>query len=184
MRSGCGARLWLRWLHCGCVMRGRYGRMGSTAALPQVIRLLRHGLREGNGLRLPGSRRPDRKSSCGRMGMYPMGNFRVGCRAGLFRVAWFSGLGIRLLAILMELMHGRGILLGLRRVQPTAQCRMVRRFDPMPIRELRPRGIWATGSISIGIFRRKTRSGLCATTRASGGFNLLNRTGWCSSCIM
>ena len=144
MRSGCEAWLRLRWLRCGCV-RCRCGRMGSTAALPQVIQLLRHGLREGSGLRLPGSRRPDRKCSCGRMGMYPMGNFRVGCRAGLFRVAGFSGLGIRRLAILMELMHGRGILLGLLRVLPTAQCRMERRFDPMPILGLRPRGIWATG---------------------------------------
>ena len=143
MRSGCGARLWLRWSRCGCV-RGRYGRMGSTAAA-HLDQLLRHGLREGNGLRLPGSRRRDRKCSCGRMGMYPMGNFRAGCRAGLFRVAWFSGLDILRLAILMELMHGRAILPALLRVLPTAQCRMVRRFDHMHILGQRPRGIWATG---------------------------------------
>jgi hypothetical protein len=81
------------------------------------------------------------------MGMYLMGNFRVECRAGLFRVAWFSGLGIRLLAILMELMHGRGILPGLRRVLLTVRLRRIlRRFvRGRFIRELRQRGIWATG---------------------------------------
>ena len=50
MRSGCGARLWLRWLRYCCVVCLVPGLAGSMAGLPQVTRLLlRHGLERGRG---------------------------------------------------------------------------------------------------------------------------------------
>jgi hypothetical protein len=80
------------------------------------------------------------------MGMYPMGNFREECRAGLFRVALFSGLDIRRLGIRMEGTYGRGILPAPRRVRLIVPLRRIlRRFVRIPIRERRLRGIWATG---------------------------------------
>jgi len=74
------------------------------------------------------------------IGNYRMGSFRVG-----FRVALFSGLGIRRLAIRMGLMRGQGIRLVVRRGLLIVLRRMVRGHAPMPILERRPRGIWATG---------------------------------------
>jgi hypothetical protein len=72
-----------------------------------------------------------------------MGNFRGGCKVG-----WFSGLGIRGLrglAIRMGRMHGRGILLVLRRGLITGLRRMPRGLVRITIRERRLRGIWAIG---------------------------------------
>jgi len=71
------------------------------------------------------------------MGSYPMGSFRVGL---------FSGLGIRRLAIRMERMRGRVILLRLRRGRLIEPPRlMLRGGDLITIREQRLLGIWATG---------------------------------------
>jgi len=172
MRSGCTARLWLRWWRCRFVLR-LPGREGSMLLLPQATRLLRGGLK-GHGLRLRGSSPAGRRLRSG-----PTRK----CKGGRQAVS-FSGPVIRELRILMRDTHGRDILLAPRRGLLTVPRRMQRRLDHIPIRARRLRGIWATGSISTAIFRCRTRNGFCATTRASGGFRRANRTGWCSSCTM
>ncbi len=127
MRSGCTARLWLRWWRCGCVFR-LPGRVDSILRL-QVARL------KGRGLRLRDGSRPGRRLRSGLIRK---------CKGGC-RVASFSGLDIRERLILMRGMHGRGTQLLLRRVLLIGLRRMVCRHGRITIQERRLRGIWATG---------------------------------------